>query len=82
MGKRRDRLEVVKDILTVASNPNGANKTRLVYMSNLNFSRLSDFLRFLLEKELVVKSDDGNLYNITTKGIEFLRELEKVDKML
>jgi predicted transcriptional regulator len=82
MGKRRDRLEVVKDILTVASNPNGANKTKLVYMSNLNFSRLSEFLSFLLEKELVVKSDDGNLYNITTKGIEFLRELEKVDKLL
>jgi predicted transcriptional regulator len=82
MGKRRDRLEVLKDILTVAANPFGANKTKLVYMSNLNFNRLSVFLQFLLDKEFVVKSEDGNLYNITTKGVGFLRELEKVDKML
>jgi predicted transcriptional regulator len=81
-GKRRDRLEVVKDILTVADNPRGANKTRLVYMSNLNFNRLSTFLDFLLEKELLVKNDEENIYNITPKGREFLHQLDKTEKML
>ena len=82
IGKRRDRLEVVKDILKVADNPRGANKTRLVYMSNLNFNRLSVFLVFLLEKELLEKSEDENIYHITFKGREFLQQLDKTEKMI
>jgi predicted transcriptional regulator len=82
IGKRRDRLEVIEDILKVANNPNGANKTKLVYMSNLNFNRLSAFLGFLLEKELLEKNGDENIYIITNKGREFLRQLDKMGKML
>lgn len=82
IGKRRDRLEVVKDILSVADNPRGANKTKLVYMSNLNFNRLSVFLQFLLEKELLQKNEEENIYNITVKGREFLHQLDITEKML
>jgi predicted transcriptional regulator len=82
IGKRRDRLEVIKDILKVADSPYGANKTRLVYMSNLNFNRLSVFLIFLLEKELLEKSEDENVYHITSKGREFLQQLDKTEKMI
>lgn len=82
MGKRRDRMEVIKDILKVANDPNGANKTRLVYRSNLNFNRLSAFLGYLLEKEMIDKRVDENIYDITPKGREFLRQLEKTDDML
>jgi predicted transcriptional regulator len=82
IGKRRDRLEVIKDVLKVADSPNGANKTRLVYMSNLNFNRLSVFLGFLLEKELLEKDEDENIYHITSKGREFLHQLDKTEKMI
>jgi predicted transcriptional regulator len=82
IGKRRDRIEVIKDILSVADNPRGANKTKLVYMSNLNFNRLSTFLQFLLEKKLLEKNEDENLYNITVKGREFLHQLDRTEKML
>jgi predicted transcriptional regulator len=82
IGKRRGRLEVIEDILKVADNPNGANKTRLVYMSNLNFNRLSSFLNFLLEKELLEKNEDEKKYTLTIKGREFLRQLEKMQKMI
>ena len=82
IGKRRDRLEVIEDILKVADNPNGANKTKLVYMSNLNFNRLTSFLNFLLEKEFLEKVKDESKYTLTVKGREFLRQLEKMQKML
>jgi len=82
IGKRRDRIEVLRDILTVANTPNGANKTRLVYMSNLNFNRLTEFLRFLMDKELVVKNGDENTYKITEKGRIFLKQLDQMEKML
>ena len=82
MGKKRGRLEVIEDILKVAENPNGANKTKLVYMSNLNFNRLSSFMKFLLEKDLLEKRGDENVYFITVKGREFLKQLDKMSKMI
>jgi predicted transcriptional regulator len=81
LGKRRDRLDVIEDVLKVANNAKGANKTRLVYLSNLNFNRLSDFLGFLMEKQLLEKMDDTN-YTTTQKGREFLKQLEIIRDML
>jgi predicted transcriptional regulator len=82
IGKRRDRFEVLRDILAVANNARGANKTRLVYMSNLNFNRLTEFLNFLMDKELIVKNGDENTYIITEKGRTFLKQLDQMEKML
>ena len=75
-------MEVIQDILKVANNPFGANKTKLVYMSNLNFNRLSAFLHFLLEKELLEKNGEENIYLITNKGREFLKQLDKMEQLL
>ncbi len=82
IGKRRDRIEVLRDILAVANNPKGANKTRLVYMSNLNFNRLTEFLSFLLNKELIEKNGEANTYIISEKGRDFLKQLDQMEKML
>jgi predicted transcriptional regulator len=82
IGKRRGRLEVIEDILKVADTPNGANKTKLVYMSNLNFNRLTAFLGFLLEKDFIEKNEDESRYTITPKGRDFLKQLDKMQKML
>jgi len=82
IGKRRDKLEVIEDILKAADTPRGANKTRLVYGSNLNFNRLSVFLPFLLEKGLLEESEDGAVYITTVKGREFIKQLAGMQKML
>ena len=82
IGKRRGRLEVIEDILKVADTPNGANKTKLVYNSNLNFNRLTAFLKFLMEKDFIEKNEDESRYIITPKGRDFLKQLEKMQKMI
>ena len=82
IGKRRGRLDVIEDILKVADDPRGANKTRLVYRSNLNFNRLSAFLDFLLKKEFLEKNIEENTYSLTAKGREFLRQLEKMQDLI
>jgi len=82
IGKNRSRLEVIEDILKVADNPRGVNKTKLVYMSNLNFNRLNPFLDFLLEKDLLEKNEDESKYTLSIKGREFLRQLDKMQKMV
>jgi len=80
-GKRRDKLEVIEDLLKTADKPDGANKTHLVYGSNLNFNRLNVFLPFLLEKDMI-KCDLKNRYVTTVKGREFLKQLQSMHKML
>ena len=80
--KRRDKMEVIGDILKVADNPFGAKKTQLVYQSNLNFDRLTGFLSYLMEKDLIEKNGEDNLYMTTPKGRDFLKQIEKLDNML
>jgi predicted transcriptional regulator len=75
-------MDVIGDILRVADNPRGAKKTRLVYQSNLNFDRLGAFLDYLIEKGLIEKNEEDNLYMTTSKGRDFLRQAEKLDKLL
>jgi predicted transcriptional regulator len=75
-------MEVIEDILKTADNPFGANKTKLVYMSNLNFTRLSHFLDYLLEKGLLEKNDGGNTYMLSAKGREFLKQLKKMQDLV
>jgi len=82
IGKRRDKMEVIENILMVAQDPRGANKTKLVYQSNLNFNRLTAFLNYLLEKDLIEKNGDENIYKTTVKGREFLKQLDKMQQML
>ena len=73
MGTRRDRMQIIEDILRAAEDPRGALKTHLVYGSNLNFMRLENYLDFLLEKEMLEFTNEGSKYFITGKGREFLK---------
>ena len=79
VGKRRDKLEIIQDLLEIADNPKGARKTNLVYRSNLNFNRLENFLPFLIEKDLIQHSDeDEGVYLTTPKGRQFLKQLKSM----
>jgi len=82
IGKRRSSMDVIEDLLKVADDPLGANKTKLVYMSNLNFTRLSRFLDYLLEKGLLEKNEKGDRFILSIKGREFLKQLEKMKNLV
>ena len=83
LGKRRDKMEIIEDLLTAADKPYGVNKTFLVYQTNLNFNRLENFLPYLLEKGLIEKEEEhGQKYVTTIKGREFLRQLKSMKKLL
>ena len=57
---------------------NGANKTKIVYEANLNFSRLNRYLNILLKMGFVdssvgvKKSNVVVVYNATRAGLDFL----------
>ena len=77
MERKRNRLEVIRDILTVVRNKNGKIKpTQILYKSNLSHSMMKDYLDELLKKEflLEIQTKTGRIYAITEKGNKFLME--------
>lgn len=83
MRRRRDRIQIMEDILRAADDPRGALKTHLVYGANLNFMRLEQYLGFLLENKLLEnKMTEVERYYLTTKGREFLSQLNETRSYL
>jgi predicted transcriptional regulator len=70
LGSYRSKLEIIADILNVASrNP---KKTQIMYQANLSFRVLQRYLAELREASLICFKEDSQCYNITPRGLEFL----------
>ena len=76
--KRRGKLEIIADILSVATEE--AKKTEIVYKANLNFKRAGKYIPCLEKRGLM----DGNGWGFKTteKGREFLRDYQKMKEWL
>lgn len=72
---RRDKIEIIVDILKVALH--GAKKTHIVYKANLNFTVFKRYLIGLEEKGLLMKINGGH-YITTQKGSQFLEQYNKI----
>ncbi|MBT8172278.1 winged helix-turn-helix domain-containing protein [Candidatus Bathyarchaeota archaeon] len=68
MGKHRNKLKIIVDILSIVRN--GAKKTHIMYQGNLSFTLLSRYLNEVLTSGLVYQSD--NKYLLTDAGSRFL----------
>ena len=77
MSKYRDRLQIIADILLIASER--AKKTRIMYQANLSYRLLCRYLSEVLDAGLV-RSEDDDCYVLTGKGKEFLVKHEKYSK--
>jgi predicted transcriptional regulator len=72
---RRDKIDIIADILKVTLN--GAKKTHIVYKANLNFTVLKRYVIRLEENGLLMKIDGGH-YMTTEKGSQFLEQYTKL----
>jgi predicted transcriptional regulator len=75
--RRRDRLEVINEILDVAVN--GVVKTKIMYRVNVNFRQFECYVDSLLEADLieVVEADSRKIYKTTEKGKTLLEKLRE-----
>ena len=78
-GMRRSSLDVTVNILEAAQG--GANKTRIVYGSNLNFEIVKGYLYKLIESGLLAVDARGR-YETTGKGAKFVNEYKSLMKPL
>jgi len=77
MGRYRDRLQIISDILSIADK--GAKKTRIMYHANLSYKLLCRYLGEVLDAGLV-SFEDEDCYVLTAKGKEFLSRHEEYSK--
>ncbi|MDP3881910.1 MAG: winged helix-turn-helix domain-containing protein [Nanoarchaeota archaeon] len=77
MEKKRNRLEIIRDILKVIREKNGKIKpTHILYKSNLSHQMMNEYLKELMGKGFIkeIKVKNGKSYLITEKGIDYLNQ--------
>jgi predicted transcriptional regulator len=78
MGNYRGRLDIIADILNVASR--SAKKTQIMYQANLSYKVLQRYLTEIVGAQLVSFEDEKQLFQLTDKGQEFLEAYQKYSK--
>ena len=85
MKQRRERLEIVKDILEVVKRKYPIKPTRLMSVSNLSPKMFKEYIKELINKNFIKIVFDEKLkkgYLITDKGIRFLKEYSIIENIL
>ncbi|MGY4883985.1 MAG: winged helix-turn-helix domain-containing protein [Nanobdellota archaeon] len=81
MNKKRDRLQVIHDILQVIKEKNGRIKpTHILYKSNLSHQMMDEYMKELIEKEFILESNsgEGKTYSVTKKGQDYLSQYKLI----
>ncbi|UCG45098.1 MAG: hypothetical protein JSV58_06945 [Candidatus Bathyarchaeota archaeon] len=73
MAKYRSKLQIIADVTGVVNG--GAKKTEIMYQANLSYKLLTRYLKAVIDMGLV-QMRDGNTYDLTEKGMNFLREFK------
>jgi predicted transcriptional regulator len=66
----RDRLDIIADILNVASRE--AKKTQIMYQANLSYKVLQRYLTEIMSASLIQFVDSQQFYTVTSKGHAYL----------
>ena len=78
MGIYRDKLDIIANILEVAST--SAKKTQIMYKANLSYKILQKYLTETTGASLLDFHDLKQSYCITPKGLEFLQTYREYSK--
>ena len=81
--KRRDRLYIIAEILTIAKE--FCLKTQIMYRANLSFAQLKEYLSFLTKNNLLLKVKNENrrfVYKTSVKGEKYLEKYKDISVIL
>lgn len=82
MSKKRDRLEVIYDILKIVrDHHNSIKPTPLLRYSNLSSQRFSEYIAEMLEKDFlkdVRDKKDKRFFTLTDKGFKYLEKYDMI----
>ena len=81
MDKKRNRLEIINDILRVISERSGRIKpTHILYKSNLSHQMMEEYLAELIKKGLIkeIAKERSKTFTITLRGQEYLNQFSVI----
>ena len=81
MSKKRDRLQVIHDILKAIQDKDGKIKpTHILYKSNLSHQIMEEYLNELISKDFVIenKTKKGKTYSLAQKGFDYLKKYKLI----
>ncbi|MEK6945361.1 MAG: winged helix-turn-helix domain-containing protein [Nanoarchaeota archaeon] len=85
MAKKRERLEVIRDILKSIRERRNIKPTRLLYASNLSPQMFKEYVDELLVKDFVTittDKDEKKTFSLTKKGNEFLDQYKLIENFV
>jgi predicted transcriptional regulator len=85
MAKKRERLEVIKDILKSIRENRQIKPTRLLYASNLSPQMFKEYINELIGKgfiKLDIDEKEKKTFSLTKKGQEFLQEYKVIESFV
>lgn len=81
MVKKRERLEVIRDILKAINYKKKIKPTRLLQVSNLSPQMFKEYILELKEKRLIGQDTSKEIF-LTEKGLEFLQEYASIERII
>jgi len=84
MAKRRNRFEIILDILNLIQRKGGKVKpTHILYGGNLSYNRLKGYIEELEKKDMIkeIEFKGKKFYELTEKGISFINETKRIKEI-
>ncbi len=85
MAKKRERLEVIRDILKSINASRQIKPTRLLYASNLSPQMFKEYVNELLNKGFIkfeIDKKEKKTFSLTPRGQEFLQEYKIIENFV
>ena len=85
MAKKRERLEVIKDILNAIREKRKIKPTRLLYASNLSPQMFKSYVDELISKAFIQIEEDKRgkkEFTLSKKGFDFLQEYSVIENFV
>ena len=85
MTKKRERLEIIRDILRSIRTIRDIKPTKLLYASNLSPQMFKEYINELISKEFVkldIDEKEKKTFSLTNKGNNFLEEYKVLESFV
>lgn len=83
--KKRERLDVIRDILQTIRQNREIKPTRLLYASNLSPQMFKEYINELISKQFIkleVDDKEKKTFSLTKKGQDFLMEYKVIENFI
>jgi len=85
MGRKRERLDIIRDILKVIRENRQIKPTRLLYASNLSPQMFKEYINELISKDFInidIDKKEKKTFSLRQKGNDFLEEYRVIENFI